>query len=311
MSHFFSVVIPLFNKENYILKTLDSVLKQEYNDFEIIVINDGSSDSSLEKVKSVKDSRLKVISQKNQGVSVARNKGIFEAKGQYIALLDADDYWYPHHLNSLKQLIKLFPNAGFYGDRYEINSKDNATRLAVLPNYIENKPVIIRDYFKESLADPILCSCTCAFRKDVFFEIGKFDPKLRTAQDLDFFVRGALKFPVAFHPKVGLKYIKDSENNLAKSKFNSDRFYFVSKYKLEERQHPSLKNYLDVNRYALVIRCKLEGDILWKKVISEIDPQNLNNKQKFLLKLPPLLLRFLKTIQILLMRRGTYLTAFR
>lgn len=311
MNCFFSVVIPLFNKVNFVENCLKSVLQQTHQEFEVIVVNDGSTDGSEHMVKKFKDSRIRLLSQKNRGASEARNEGILNAKGDYIALLDADDYWYPHHLASLKQLIKLFPNAGFYGDRYEINSKDNATRLAVLPNYIENKPVIIRDYFKESLADPILCSCTCAFRKDVFFEIGKFDPKLRTAQDLDFFVRGALKFPVAFHPKVGLKYIKDSENNLAKSKFNSDRFYFVSKYKLEERQHPSLKNYLDVNRYALVIRCKLEGDILWKKVISEIDPQNLNNKQKFLLKLPPLLLRFLKTIQILLMRRGTYLTAFR
>ncbi|GAA0758121.1 glycosyltransferase family 2 protein [Psychroflexus lacisalsi] len=310
MNYFFSIVIPLFNKENYILKTLDSVLKQEYKNFEVIVINDGSTDHSLEKVNTIKDSRIRVISQKNQGVSAARNNGITKAKGQYIALLDADDYWYPHHLSSLKQLIELFPNAGVYCDAYEIIMQNKTTRKADFNINLRESPQIIDNYFEASLVNPIIWTSSAAFSKDKFQVIGPFDVRLRTAQDLDFFARAALKFSVAFQPKVGMRYYKDSENNLAKSKYNSDRFYFISKYKLEERQHPSLKNYLDINRYALVIRCKLEGDILWKKVISEIDPLHLNNKQKFLLKLPPLFLRFLKTIQVLLMKRGMYLTAF-
>jgi glycosyltransferase involved in cell wall biosynthesis len=311
MSIFFSVVIPLFNKENYILKTLDSVLKQDYIDFEIIVINDGSSDNSLEKVKSVKDPRLKVISQKNQGVSQARNKGISEAKGDYIALLDADDYWYPHHLSSLKQLIELYPEVGLYGDRYEIILQNKTTRLSHISNYIQNEPVLIKDYFTESVADPILWTSACAFRKDTFYEIGEFDPKLRTAEDLDFFVRGALKFPVAYHPKVGLRYFKDSENNLAKSKYNTDRLYFVSQFQKEEKENLSLKHYLDINRYALIIRCKINYDPMWKKIISEIDFNHLNSKQKILLKLPPFSLRIFKKTHDLLISKGIYLTAFR
>jgi glycosyltransferase involved in cell wall biosynthesis len=311
MSHFFSVIIPLFNKENYILKTLDSVLEQEYNDFEIIVVNDGSSDSSLEKVKSVKDSRLKVISQKNQGVSVARNKGIFEAKGQYIALLDADDYWYPHHLKSLKQLIELFPNAGIYCDAYEIIMQNKTTRKADFNINLREGPKIIDNYFEASLVNPIIWTSSAAFSKDKFQEIGPFDVRLRTAQDLDFFARAALKFSVAFQPKVGMRYYKDSENNLAKSKYNEDRFYFISKFEDQEKDNLSLKKYLDVFRYALVVRCKMDGSELWKTVVNDINRINLTRKQKFLMKLSPNVLRFFKKIQLLLIKKNIYLTAFR
>lgn len=311
MSHFFSVVIPLFNKENYILKTLDSVLKQQYNDFEIIVVNDGSSDNSLERVKSVKDPRLKVISQENQGVSVARNKGVFEAKGQFIALLDADDYWYPHHLNSLKQLIELFPNAGIYCDAYEIMMQNKTIRKANFNIDLGNKPQLIGDYFESSLINPIIWTSSAAFSKDKFQEIGPFDIKLRTAQDLDFFARAALKYSIAFHPKVGMRYYKDSENNLAKSKYNEDRLYFISKFKDQEKDNLSLKKYLDVFRYALVVRCKMDGSKLWKVVVNDIDRTNLTQKQVFLMKLSPNVLRFFKKIQLLLIKKNIYLTAFR
>ncbi|SDG57635.1 glycosyltransferase family 2 protein [Psychroflexus sediminis] len=311
MNLFFSVVIPLYNKENYILNTLNSVLQQDFIDFEIIIVNDGSTDESANKLKSITDSRLKIITQENLGVPLARNKGISEANGMYIALLDADDYWYPHHLRSLKELIELFPSAGLYGDRYEIRLQNKTTRLARIPGYAKNEPLLIQDYFAESLADPILWTSASAFKKEVFYEIGKFDPDLRTAQDLDFFIRGALKFPVAFHPRVGMRYNKDSENNLAKSKFNRDRLRFISKYKAEEEENTSLKKYLDINRYALVIRCKLEGDPIWKKVISEIEFDHLTSKQQFLLSFPASMLSVFKKIQIFFITRGIYLTAFR
>lgn len=311
MNYFFSVVIPLYNKVNFIQDCLDSVLQQKYENFEIIIVNDGSTDGSEEIVEKIKDPRIRLISQENKGVSEARNKGISEAKGEYIALLDADDYWFPHHLESLNELIKLFPNAGLYGDRYEIKIQNKTTRLSFIPNYIQNEPVIIKDYFAESLVDPILWTSATAFKTSKFYEIGVFDTKLRTAQDLDFFLRAALKFPVAFHPKVGMRYFKDSENNLAKSKFNTDRVYFVSKYKTEEKENSSLKNYLDINRYAIVLRCKLDSDPIWKKLISEIELNHLNYKQKFLLKLPTFLLRTFKKIQSFLISKGIYLTAFR
>ncbi|QYS89019.1 glycosyltransferase family 2 protein [Flavobacterium davisii] len=89
----FSVIIPLYNKENYIYNTLTSVIDQSYSNFEIIIVNDGSTDKSLEIIQNINDSRIRIFNQQNKGVSSARNLGIKNAKGTLIAFLDADDLW--------------------------------------------------------------------------------------------------------------------------------------------------------------------------------------------------------------------------
>src|SRR5262245_2597869 len=101
---FFSVIIPLYNKENYIRNTLKCVLEQSFTDFEIIIVNDGSTDNGLKVVKEFTDSRIVIEEQTNKGVSAARNLGIEKAAGTMIALLDADDYWFPNHLEVLHAL---------------------------------------------------------------------------------------------------------------------------------------------------------------------------------------------------------------
>ena len=93
-----SVVIPLYNKENAIVKTLQSVFDQTISDFEVVVVDDGSTDNSLEVVRAIRDARIRVIHKENGGVSSARNVGIKAAKGQYVALLDGDDLWQPNGL---------------------------------------------------------------------------------------------------------------------------------------------------------------------------------------------------------------------
>lgn len=95
---YFSVVIPLYNKEIYIKRTLESVLAQTFTDFEIIIVDDGSTDTSCDIVESINDPRIHLICQENGGPSKARNRGIKEAKGQFIAFLDADDEWLPEKL---------------------------------------------------------------------------------------------------------------------------------------------------------------------------------------------------------------------
>ena len=89
----FSVIIPLYNKEAYIEQTLGSVLAQTYPFFEVIIVDDGSSDASLQIVNRITDSRIRVISQVNSGVATARNRGVKEAKENYVAFMDADDFW--------------------------------------------------------------------------------------------------------------------------------------------------------------------------------------------------------------------------
>src|SRR5690606_12962360 len=95
---FFSIIVPLYNKEKYLKATLKSVLQQTFIDFEIIIVNDGSTDKSLEIAKSFKNERIKIYTQENQGVSAARNLGIEKSTSEYCCFLDADDVWKDNHL---------------------------------------------------------------------------------------------------------------------------------------------------------------------------------------------------------------------
>ena len=145
MKPIFSIVIPLFNKEKEIQQTLESVLKQTFHDFEVIIINDGSTDKSEQIVNSFTDDRILLISTDNKGVSQARNFGINYANGEIIAFIDADDYWFPNHLEELVKLYYRFPNCGSYCSRYKIqNTKENDSfmkmklRCCILHKFIDN-----------------------------------------------------------------------------------------------------------------------------------------------------------------------------
>lgn len=158
---FFSVVIPLYNKEDYIETTLKSVLNQTFADFEILVINDESTDDSVAKIIKINDQKIQLYSQKNQGVSVARNLGVEKSKGKLIAFLDADDYWFPNHLEELAKLYHNFPNCGMYCSRHKIKTTNNhfqipihhgieSTYNGIIENYLlSEKPfLVIFDFYK-------------------------------------------------------------------------------------------------------------------------------------------------------------------
>ena len=101
----FSIIIPLYNKELSVKKTIYSVINQSFRDFEVIIVNDGSTDNSVKVIETIDDARIRVIHQVNQGVSAARNYGIQEAKNQWISFLDADDLWEVGHLLEIKSMI--------------------------------------------------------------------------------------------------------------------------------------------------------------------------------------------------------------
>lgn len=101
-----SVIIPLYNKAHTIVNTLNTVLNQTYHDFEVVIVNDGSTDNGVEVIKqNFNDSRIRIINQKNAGVSAARNRGIQESRGKWISFLDADDEWMPNYLETVYQII--------------------------------------------------------------------------------------------------------------------------------------------------------------------------------------------------------------
>lgn len=106
----YSIIIPLFNKEKGVLQSLNSVLAQSFSDYEIIIIDDGSTDDSIELVKSVNDDRIVIYSQENSGPSAARNTGIRISRGEWLLFLDADDELLPDALNTFNELIKRYPD---------------------------------------------------------------------------------------------------------------------------------------------------------------------------------------------------------
>jgi len=177
----FSVIIPLYNKRSYIRRAVDSVLSQALTDFELIVVDDGSTDGSVEELnKLIHDSRLRLIKQCNQGVGAARNTGIHNALANWIAFIDADDMWLTNHLCELKELVDRFPESGLVSTRHKMNSTNDDVVLKIL------RPGNIRriDYFKEASKNiGIVCSSTAAVRRDVVSVVGGFKA-FRAGEDL-------------------------------------------------------------------------------------------------------------------------------
>lgn len=311
---FFSVIIPLYNKEKYIESTLKSVLNQDFKDFEIIVFDDGSTDESLKKVKTFNDSRIVIYKQKNEGVSSTRNNAIKVAKGKYMALLDADDYWTPNHLTELKNLINAFPEAGLFCNNYQVIYNNKVSLPAKFNFNYGNDYLIVEDFFKASIINCVAWTSSVCFSKETFLNIGGFQPHLKTAQDLDLWIRLALKHQVAFNPKITMHYKLYVKNSLSKSEdnFNGIRYDFISSFSKIEATNPSLKLYLDINRYAVALRSRVNNNNeLYKKLKSEINPSNLNFKQKLLLNSPKSILIRFRKFQKFLLNNNIYLTAYK
>lgn len=202
----FSIIIPLYNKAKYIEKAILSVLNQSCQEFELIIVNDGSTDGGLEIVNQLflahnltrNNIACTALSQLNQGVSTTRNNGVKNAKYEYIAFLDADDWWESTYLEEMKYLILEFPQAGIYGSSYYKvkNKKLIAAQIGVDPYFDRGLIDYLATYIK-SLYMP-LWTGTTIIKKSVFeFENG-FKPHLKMGEDFDLWIRIAVKHPVAF-----------------------------------------------------------------------------------------------------------------
>ena len=124
-----SVVMPVYNGEAFVARAVQSVLDQTSPRWEIVAVDDGSRDGTraiLERF-AARDPRIRVLHQENAGVSAARNAAMAAARGEYLAFLDADDWWYPDHLTTLEQMIRIYPKAGLLGTACDIRFHDGRT----------------------------------------------------------------------------------------------------------------------------------------------------------------------------------------
>ena len=193
----FSVIIPLYNKAPYVKKALEFVCAQTYRDYEIIVINDGSTDNSAiiaeEYLNGVEGISYQILSQQNAGVSAARNNGVAQASGDYIAFLDADDWWEPTYLERMAQLIEDYPEAGLYACNYYYH-KDGKNIIKVdIPTGYFNYP---KEYYK-NFAMPVWTGGTMIPRQ-IYDEMGGFPLGIKLGEDFLLWAKIAMQYKVAF-----------------------------------------------------------------------------------------------------------------
>lgn len=190
-----SVIIPVYNSEKFIRDAIDSVLNQTYRDFEIIVADDGSTDSTTEILKEY-DDKIRWKSQENKGPASAKNFGISMAKGKYITFLDSDDVFMPDRLEQQVDYLNKHPAVGLvYSDYYQIDEKGETTRL--ISHSKENASLIQQNYVPTS---GVMC------RRECIDTLGAFDENLGSNYDWDMWLRISEKYPIYCIPKPLFKY---------------------------------------------------------------------------------------------------------
>ena len=196
-----SVIVPAYNAERTILETLTSVQQQTFSDFELIVINDGSTDKTLELLNTVEDSRLKIFSYENGGHAVARNRGISQATGKFMAFLDADDLWTPDKLELQLAALQQHPEAGVaYSWAYYMDDKGESLQVDQ-PIFFEGNvhaELLVRDF--------IVSGSNCLVRREAIESVGEFEPALPCAADWDYWLRLAARWPFVVVPKPQIFY---------------------------------------------------------------------------------------------------------
>lgn len=282
----FSIVIPLYNKELSIRNTIQSVLDQAYKDFEIIVINDGSTDDSINVVQSFDDSRIKIVNQINQGVSATRNTGIVHSTCEWIAFLDADDLWEPNHLQEIRDMMQSFPNKNIYVTSFAFSGN---RKKETLDN--TNKVYLVDNYFKQAKKIHILWTSIVVVKKETILKVGGFDIRMTNGEDLDCWVRLAKSNDIVKSDKVTAIYRLDAENrttlprNLESSNlyyidldsiYNSDeKDYYINLILIRLRSYHRRGDLYNFKRLKSIHKC-----ISWKKYASYLIRQSLKSMEK-------------------------------
>ncbi|MFB9058013.1 glycosyltransferase family 2 protein [Mariniflexile ostreae] len=301
MFPFFSVVIPLYNKQHYIVATLNSVINQTFKDFEIIIINDGSTDNSLQKVNAFQDSRISIYSQKNQGLSAARNAGIKKVKSNYIALLDADDLWVHDYLEYMHFMITNYKDACIFATRNTLWFKKNLPELNTSVNFNRNDIALIFNYFE--LAKNLFSYSSIVFHKSVFNTIGYFDENINFGEEEDFSIRCFSKYKLVYSKKQKVFYLQHP-NQMTKPNKIIKRVIPDYEINLQNNTNLYLKKYIDFVHFKWVVLFKMERNYnqvaLYK---NKILVKNLTAIQKIKYYLPTDLFYISKTFYNWLFKR--------
>lgn len=212
MAQRFSVVMPLYNKEREVGRAIESVLAQTCSSFELIVVNDGSTDRGAEVAGAYTDDRIRIVHQPNRGECAARNTGIDTAACDLIAFIDADDEWLPTFLETIAGLTEKFPGAGVFATGF-LADHGGGWRGRVRARGVPSGPWegLAPRYFR---GESIIWSSAVAIRKGVFQDVGYFREGVRIGGDLDMWARAAAVYAVAYSSEPRAVYHLDASNRV-------------------------------------------------------------------------------------------------
>lgn len=315
-----SVIIPAYNAEATILETIESVQQQTFRDLEIIVINDGSSDRTLDLLNTVVDQRLKVYSYENKGLSTARNRGIAQATGAYISFIDADDLWTKDKLSKQLLALQQTEQAGVAYSHiiYLVESVDNPSNTSFVPG--EKLTWTGNIYPHLLLGNFIGNGSNILARREVIESVGEFDPSLKSCEDWDYFLRLAAKWdfvlvpePQIFYRKstgtltsnpqimeaTGLRVLKKAHqtSNVHHSKQQKNRsianfyrycsrLYLNNSSSFQDTAPARIRLWQAIRLYPAILLEKTTGTILVKLFLQQVLPINLVIDSIALLKKP-------------------------
>jgi glycosyltransferase involved in cell wall biosynthesis len=283
-----SVVIPLYNKKNTILRALVSVFSQIYSPLEIIIVNDGSTDGSERLISSLNHSSIRIINQNNLGVSAARNRGIKESNGNWIAFLDADDEWDKNFLKDIDLLHKKYKDCSLLSTGYKFGRPDGTLQNIILKNIKFNGISGRLENYFEVAADstPPICSSAVVIKKDILKKIGCFPEKIKLGEDLLTWAKIAVIANIAYSKKPLAIFWHDKINpDQIRMPENPDEVgnTLVELYKKDKKRHPGLKKYIaqwyKMRAHLLIDNKKFKDS--YKEIMKSIRYNPLNLKIYF------------------------------
>ena len=302
----FSVIMPLFNKAPYVAKAIESVLSQTFGDYELIVMDDGSTDESYDIALKTIDGHEngKIYRQQNAGVSMARNNAVTLSHGDYLCFLDADDWWAPTFLEEMTKFIDEYPEAGIYGTNYTIvNETKHKTRVAPVSvdSGFEKGYINYCQVYSKNLAMPLWTGAVCIPRW-VFNEMNGFPKGIKLGEDFLLWIRIALKYKVAFLNTPFSFYNQDSESQWRGTGYMQEpkrnMLWNLSFLEDEEKKNADYKTLVDKLRVSGLISYYLSKQYRTDAVqeLKKVDWEKQKYKNRMMYKYP---IWYLKATQVI------------
>ena len=302
-----SVVVPLYNKEDEIERCLRSILAQTVAEFEVVVIDDGSTDQGPSRVLEVSDPRIRLIRQRNGGLADARNRGMAESRADWIAFLDADDQWRPEHLGQILALVEAHPSAGLAFTAFWIDRGSRMRRRVQLSGRYRDRSGRIRNYF--SIPSGKTLPSACAVRKDAALEVGGF--RQMFGEDIDFFLRMAARWQVVYGGVATSVWHIDAKNRMCVDQSKSVKMhemgslgqsvqYVAARPDVSQETKTAVRRYVAHRERNAVLDSILKGQRDHARILMrnwESSYGSLDSRLRVLSILPTGVLRILKKVR--------------